>query len=153
MSDALTIVTSGDKWMNSSLSFRDVITLLLNKTSKSLFITAYAINNESIIDELIKVIEKEIPQIVLYVYSGDKISIIPNISRLRKYDYEGSNFKIIEIKQSILHAKVLVVDNLYVICGSANLTNSAMTSNYEMGLMVENAQIASQITQLLIKLS
>lgn len=148
----MTLLTSGDAWMDSSLSFRDAIPLLFKKTTRSLILTAYAITSDYIVDELISVIQRQIPQIILYVYTGDLVPILPKIQKLREYDYDGSNLRIIEVTESLLHAKVIVVDNLYVICGSANLTKSAMTSNYEMGLMLKNSKIASQITQHLIKL-
>ena len=122
MSESLTLLTSGDAWMDSSLSFRDAIPLLFKKTTRSLILTAYAITSDYIVDELISVIQRQIPQIILYVYTGDLVPISPKIQKLREYDYDGSNFRIIEVTESLLHAKVIVGDNLYVICGSANLT-------------------------------
>jgi len=46
---------------------------------------------------------------------------------------------------AVLHAKALVIDRRLALVGSANLTRRALDANLELGLVVEDAQVARTI--------
>ncbi|MFH1216591.1 MAG: phospholipase D-like domain-containing protein [Pseudomonadota bacterium] len=45
------------------------------------------------------------------------------------------------------HAKIVVIDRRYAILGSHNLTHSALAFNHEFSLLIDNTNLASELTQ------
>lgn len=50
-------------------------------------------------------------------------------------------------KSKAMHAKVIVVDSLYCVIGSHNLTQNAMGLNIEISVKVLNEEISNQLTK------
>lgn len=50
-------------------------------------------------------------------------------------------------KPPLQHAKVVVVDRRWILVGSANLTEAAMTRNVELGVMLDDPQLAAQVAE------
>lgn len=63
---------------------------------------------------------------------------------LKIYDFKSSD-------QSILHAKILVVDRTKAIIGSSNLSWSAMYNNYEIAALLEGKE-AEKVAKLIMTL-
>ena len=59
-----------------------------------------------------------------------------------KRDYNGDG------KKGAMHAKAVVADHRYLYISSANLTGSAMDQNIELGVVLDNPQMAKDVCEL-----
>ena len=59
-----------------------------------------------------------------------------------KRDYNGDG------KKGAMHAKAVVADHRYLYVSSANLTGSAMDQNIELGVVLDNPQMAEDVCKL-----
>jgi len=51
--------------------------------------------------------------------------------------------------RKVTHAKAVVVDDRYVLIGSHNLTHSALARNRELSVMLDDPELAAQVTRYL----
>jgi phosphatidylserine/phosphatidylglycerophosphate/cardiolipin synthase-like enzyme len=85
-------------------------------------------------------------------------SIVRAIGRGVRVSVVANNFDIIEtlkevgasakklVTKNLVHAKLMIIDDLLVIIGSHNYTQSAFTMNYEISAMYEDAESAKMFS-------
>jgi cardiolipin synthase len=74
------------------------------------------------------------------------------VQKLRDLEKEYPYIGIMGVTDTMMHAKVMVADRKTVLVGSANLSISGMTKNYEMGLLVRNDEVAQQVEAILMRI-
>jgi phosphatidylserine/phosphatidylglycerophosphate/cardiolipin synthase-like enzyme len=52
-------------------------------------------------------------------------------------------------RRRVTHAKAMVIDDRYVLIGSHNLTQSALTHNNELSVLLDSPQLAAEVTRYL----
>jgi len=143
------VIATGGGWIGHGIrSFADEIHDLLNGATDQIVMTAYLIKDYSIMDDIDKAVKRGV-SIDIFYWDSDDMPVnqiaIDHLSKVPKSD----NIRVHPVSEGILHAKVIVVDRETVLIGSANLTYSAMTDNYELGLVIRDGKIASDVIELL----
>ena len=145
------LVASGEKWIGYGISsFSSAIENLMDSSTDELVMTVYVITDKMIIDKLTRALDRGVSVNIFINDSPDqKTKMMERVIRLsQEYSHLGVHL----IKDKMLHAKVLVADMQRVLMGSANPTFKGMVTNYEMGVLIEDGQIAGEIVTLLWKL-
>lgn len=85
------------------------------------------------------------------VYAPEKntYGIYNEILRLEK---EYIDMNVFKVNDTLLHAKVLVSDGKKALISSANLTLGGMLNNYELGVMLEDSDVAFEIETVIRRL-
>src|SRR6185437_11631476 len=71
----------------------------------------------------------------------------PSGARLPEVYYDPRSLNSESAQRACLHAKCIVTDKSQVFISSANFTEAAQERNLEMGLRVNSAHLAEQVTQ------
>jgi len=143
------VVATGEGWIGHGIrSFADEIHDLLRGATEQIVMTAYLIKDDSIMDDIDKAVKRGVSIDIFYWDSDDMPVNRTAVDRLSSVP-KSDNIRIHPVREGRLHAKVIVVDREAVLIGSANLTYSAMTDNYELGLVIKDGKIASDVIELL----
>ena len=147
-------VATGEKWIGNSVRHTSsVINELINDAEKSLIFTAYLITSDDIVDQIEKALNRGVT-VKVYIYNKqDNQSHIYNIEKLHELASNYPYLTVIDINDVVLHAKIIISDMKVMYCGSANLSQHALDSNYELGFLIEDSEVIGKIAQLLSKLS
>lgn len=145
-------VASGDAWIGSGVrSFQSVISELIADAKKELLLTVYVLTNTKIVDEISGALDRGVG-VTVYLYDdGNDMTKTKAVRMISALCEEYPYLSVRRVKNRVLHAKIIVADGRKVLAGSANLTNTAMVSNYELGFLVDNPTIAGNIIELIRK--
>lgn len=80
---------------------------------------------------------------------GDITDAMP-VKHASRYDYQrllDAGYEIFEYQPTMMHAKVMVVDGIFSIIGSANFGNRSFELNDELTIGVSNPELAAQLTR------
>ncbi len=142
-------MATGEGWVGSGIrSFSSMINEVIRGCRNSLSLTVYAISDKEIIQSIENALERGV-SVEIFVYHNDSSTANESIRNIFALEKNYRNLLLHMISDKLLHAKVLVSDGKKVIIGSANVTFSGMVTNYEMGMLVEDEQIAFNILDLL----
>lgn len=119
-----------------------VVEKIMDEAKKEIQIMAYVISKHA--DNFLVLIEKALER-------GIKITLVINklgeqdndvIEKLYSWKKKFSYFKFVDFdrKGKTLHAKVVVVDREKAVIGSANFSWGGMSSNYEIGILIEGRE-------------
>ncbi|MDA7954781.1 MAG: phospholipase D family protein [Nitrosopumilus sp.] len=148
------IGVSGKHWIGGyEQTARSLIASSLSEAKKSIRITTYSMGEKSEeLDEIFNIIKSKLN-------SGVEIQLI--INRLwSTTDYaknwldalKHKNFKLLDYdpdkKTENLHAKIIIIDSIDIIIGSANMSKSGMSANHEIMLKIRGGEFASRINDL-----
>jgi len=144
MNDEIQIVATGSKWIGKGVrTTYSVIKDIITSSKYSLLITAYYLSNNDILEEIENSLKKGV-EILMYINDPEN-----NACNLRNHlnilENNYSNFTIYRIYEDFFHAKIIISDRKKVLIGSANLTKKGMYSNYELGVVINNPEIAFEI--------
>jgi cardiolipin synthase len=78
----------------------------------------------------------------LLVPGSSDVPLIRNLSRIGYRDLLRSGVRIYEWDGPMLHAKTMMCDNRWVRIGSSNLNPSSLLGNYELDVLIEDADLA-----------
>lgn len=145
-------MASGEKWVGYGIrSFSATICELVDNAMNSLTMTVYAISDTSIVRSIERALERGV-SVEIYIYYTDSSSSNSSIKAILEMEEHCCNLKIHKIVDKLLHAKVTVVDGEKVMCGSANATFAGMVTNYELGVLINNQEIARKILTIMRRL-
>lgn len=74
-------------------------------------------------------------------YSGPQSKPFAGVAGVRRWRWPRDQ----RTPGAVLHAKLLVVDGRRALVGSANLTQRALTSNLEVGVLIEDRDLAAEL--------
>lgn len=135
------LVASGEKWIQSDVkSTYRAINEIIEDTKSSLILTIYIISNDEILDKIKDALDRNV-EVEVFIYNhGDVFTKVTKKILKLKEDYY--NITVYEVTEKLLHAKVLISDKRHTLIGSANFTGKAMHENYELGILVDDAELA-----------
>lgn len=151
MDSKVQIVATGDKWIGYGVkTTASAIQELIDNSKKSLLLTIYIISEGNILNKLKRALNRGV-KVEVFIQDDKEFyqSIMDNLLELqKKYDH----IKIFSCSEELMHAKVLISDKKEVIIGSANLTRSGLSNNYELGILLEDRRIAYELETIIKRL-
>ncbi len=81
----------------------------------------------------------------LLVPGSSDVPLIRNLSRIGYRDLLRSGVRIYEWDGPMLHAKTIMCDHRWVRIGSSNLNPSSLLGNYELDVLIEDADLAQAL--------
>lgn len=144
-------MVGGYLWIGEGVrSVGSLILEMIDSTEKELTLTAFILSSYEIIEHLHHALARGVNvRVIMNSPDNQMPDIIQKLSYLEKeYPY----MRIIGVTDVTMHAKVMVVDRKIALVSSANFTMSGMMKNYEMGLLVNDSEIAQQIENILLKI-
>lgn len=141
MKDNYELVASGEKWIRSDVkSTYRAIKEIIEDTKSSLILTIYIISNKEILEKIQDALDRSV-DVEVFINNEERIYSDAK-NKILKLKEEYYNIKVYEVSEKVLHAKVLISDKRHTLIGSANFTVKAMHENYELGILVDDAELA-----------
>lgn len=135
------LVASGEKWIQYDVkSTYRAIKEIIEDTKSSLILTIYIISNDEILEKIKDALDRNV-EVEVFIYNKGKV-FTDVTKKILKFKEEYHNITVYEITEKMLHAKVLISDKRHTLIGSANFTVQAMHENYELGILVDDAELA-----------
>jgi phospholipase D len=119
-----------------------VIANLISEAKESVYVQAYGITSNEIVDQLIAAHARGVKVRILI----DKSNLTDKYSKMQQMLAVGINVSIDKVS-GIAHNKVIIIDERKVITGSFNFTKSADTRNAENVIIVNDRHVASKYLQ------
>ena len=119
-----------------------VITNLITKAKESIYVQAYGMTSNEIVDELLKAHSRGVKVRVLL----DKSNLSDKHSKMRQMQKAGIDVGIDRVP-GIAHNKVMIIDKHIVITGSFNFTKSADIRNAENVIIINDSKVADKYLQ------
>jgi len=122
---------------------------LFSHAKKEIKITMYTFTNKKIAKALKTAASKGV-KITIIADKKEakyKYSVIPNLASIRNfhiYLLSGKNYK--NGQKAKMHVKLSIIDNRYVVTGSANYSYSAFFKNYEYLMISENSYLIARFS-------
>lgn len=144
MDDDVRIVVTGSGWMGHGIgSVSSTLERMLADARNEVLVTAYAIGTgaQALLDGLDRCAERGIKVIVLVNrFTGQPMDVRRRLARLIRacpwcqlYDFSSPSM------EEDLHAKLVVVDRVSALVGSANLSRHGLVTNHELGVYLTGA--------------
>ncbi len=114
----------------------------ISKAKDSIYIQAFGLTSQKIVDQLIKAKQNGIEIRVLL----DRSNLHDRYSKMHELKRAGIDVSIDKVP-GIAHNKIMIIDKSKVITGSFNFTNAADNRNAENVLLIENSDIAETYLQ------
>ncbi len=119
--------------------------LLLSGAAERIWITdAYLVAPRGIYQALIDAAREGI-DVRLLVPGTSDLTHIRNLTRIGYRDLLTAGVRIFEWRGAMLHAKSIVADGRWSRIGSSNLNISSLLANWEIDLLIDDAEIATQM--------
>ncbi len=151
MRQDISVVVGGYRWIGEGVrSVGSVILEMIDSTEKELTMTAFILSNYEIIEHLHHALARGVNVRVIMNSPDNQMPEI--MQKLRYLENEYPYMRTIGVTDVTMHAKVMVVDRKVALVSSANFTMSGMMKNYEMGLLVDDSEIAQQIENIMLKI-
>ena len=109
---------------------------------ESIYLQAYGITSDKIVDELIKAHKRGVKVKALL----DKSNVNSKYSKMKQMLDSGIEVSIDRVP-GIAHNKIMIIDKSKVITGSFNFTKNADTRNTENVIIVNNEELATRYLQ------
>jgi len=119
-------------------AFTNIVTNIIKNSKQYIYIPTFIITHNQIKNELIKAKERgvDVKIIIDATNTYGKHSVFKELRNI------GIPIKV-ENYAGKMHSKVIIVDNEYLITGSANLSNSGENKNDENTLIIKSAKLSS----------
>lgn len=147
------IVATGDKWMGYGVKTTSrAVDELIDKSEKSLLFTIYIITDKNILKKIIAALERGV-NVEVFLYRGEEFDQQGIASEISKLEKKYENFKVyIGSSDEFIHSKVLISDKHSILIGSANLTSKGLSSNYELGILIDDEDVSFKVESIIKKL-
>lgn len=149
------IVTSGELLTAPGVrSLNSALMGIMSKTEKKFLMAVYVLRSEPAVfwNNLKKMAEDGVD---IKIIMDGKVNQDPRaVSLLKELADKYGNFrwKTYHTGEESLHAKLVISDSYRVIIGSANITHPGLFSNHEIGVLLENRELAWTCEKLFMKL-
>lgn len=122
---------------------RILFQLLLASARESISITTpYFLPDRSLMNELCQGVERGLRVRILVPGRKSDHTVTRSTSRAGYGELLKAGAEVYEYQPSMIHAKVLCIDNLWVVVGSTNLDNRSFGINDEVNLALRDAKVA-----------
>ncbi len=122
---------------------------LIAAAHKTIYIsTPYFLPDKSARQELVRAIQRGVQvKIIVPGKHSDHPFLLRSASRLRYGDLLKAGAEIYEYEPTLIHAKVMIIDGLWSVVGSANFDNRSFGLNDEVNLAARDADLAARLTR------
>jgi phosphatidylserine/phosphatidylglycerophosphate/cardiolipin synthase-like enzyme len=142
------VVVSGSSWMGGgSGSIDSAIRHLFSRSNDEIVIVAYTISGAAadLFQQFTMLLQRGIRiRMLINRYNELRHSVKDRLGQLQQ-QFPGL-FRLYSFvpphEQADLHAKIILVDRIYALVGSANLSLRGLMDNHELGLVLEGAAVA-----------
>jgi cardiolipin synthase len=122
---------------------RILFQLLLASARKSISITTpYFLPDKSLMNELCRAVERGLRVRILVPGRKSDHIVTRSTSRAGYGQLLKSGAEVYEYQPSMIHAKILCIDDLWVVVGSTNFDNRSFGINDEVNLAIRDANVA-----------
>jgi cardiolipin synthase A/B len=122
-----------------------VLELLAASSVKRLWITdAYMVPPPRLFQAFVDAARDGVDIRMLVPGSSD-VALVRNFTRIGYRDLLRAGVRIFEWEGPMLHAKTIVADSCWTRIGTSNLNASSLLGNYELDLLIEDAEVARQM--------
>lgn len=122
---------------------RILFQLLLASARRSISITTpYFLPDKSLMEELCRAVERGLRVRILVPGRKSDHMVTRSTSRAGYGELLKAGAEVYEYQPSMIHAKVLCVDDLWVVVGSTNFDNRSFGINDEVNLAIRDANVA-----------
>jgi len=141
-------VINGGPHHNRSF-IRSAFRMAIAGASDSIIIAnPYFIPGPQVIRSLLRAVGRGV-HVCLILPAKSDVPIVRLISRSYYASLLKNGIKVFEREGTILHAKVMVVDNCWSVIGSANLDQRSFHRNYEVNVIVDSPSFGVQVSDML----
>lgn len=149
------VITAPTSFRLRARRTEDVVAQLIMQACRSITITGYSISDyfDGMLDSMI---QKSTTGVYVNLYVNDVEKHGEQLQRAKSY--RGQYLRLYEYnraeadRMAALHAKIIVVDGVSSLVSSANLSYHGMQGNVEMGILIQSADKAGTIEELLKEL-
>ncbi len=121
-----------------------ILTAIFTAKKRIWIVTPYFIPNEMLTKALCIAAARNVDvRLIIPLASNHKLADLIRKNYLLQIQIAGA--KIYNFKPGMLHAKLIIIDNLYSIIGSANMDMRSLFLNYEIALFIYSKEILKQL--------
>jgi cardiolipin synthase len=139
----VTMVVNSTPTVGGGTRARILFQLLLASARKSISITTpYFLPDRSMMHELGRALERGLRVRILVPGRKSDHMVTRSTSRAAYGELLKAGAEVYEYQPSMIHAKVLCIDDLWVVIGSTNFDNRSFGINDEVNLVIRDASVA-----------
>lgn len=140
------LVINSTPTIGGSTRARILMQLLLASARRSISITTpYFLPDKTLMDALCEAVEKGVKVQILVPGVKSDHMVTRSTSRGGYGELLKAGAEVYEYQPSMIHAKILIVDDLWAVVGSTNFDNRSFGINDEVNLAVRDRSIASRL--------
>ncbi|MEW6329019.1 MAG: phospholipase D-like domain-containing protein [Candidatus Micrarchaeota archaeon] len=118
----------------------------LRSARESIDVEVYIFTNQKLADELIAARERGV--VVRVILEPRVDSPNPNLQTMQRLRDEGIDARWASLGFSLTHSKFAVVDGKKVLVGSINWSRSALSTNREAAVIIEDEEVAREFAKI-----
>lgn len=147
--DAEVMIVNGGPHHNRSF-IRSTFRMAIAGASESIFIVSpYFVPGPRIVRSLLRAAGRGV-QVKLLLPAKNDVPLVRLVSRSYYAPLMAVGIEIYELAGTVLHAKVMLIDDCWAVIGSANLDQRSFHRNYEVNVIVDNPVFGSQVAAMLV---
>jgi cardiolipin synthase len=138
----VTMVVNSTPTIGGSTRARILFQLLLASAQRSISITTpYFLPDKNLMQQLCRAVERGLRVRILVPGRRSDHAVTRSTSRAGYGELLKAGAEVYEYQPSMIHAKVLCVDDLWVVIGSTNFDNRSFGINDEVNLAIRDAAV------------
>jgi len=145
------VIVSGEKWVGYGFkSTSSTVYDLIDSAEKNLILTIFVLSSFTVFEKIKKALNRGV-RIDIYIYN--KLTPKEILSALNDLNYQCKYLTLYTAKDDeFIHSKIIICDKKKVYIGSANLSDSGLSTHYELGVLIEDSKIAYEVETVVEKL-
>ncbi len=146
---AKALVVTSSPTRGRSSEARVLIQILIAKAVHTIHITnPYFLPDKSLRQELVKAIRDRRAEVTILVPGSRNDHLLTRRSSRALYgDLLAAGARIFEYQPSMIHAKIVLIDDLWAVVGSTNLDSRSFGLNDEVNVAMPDPQLVSRLEQ------
>lgn len=146
----LHLVPSGPD-MEGDVLHDTILTAIFKAKKRIWIVTPYFIPDEMLTKALCIAAERNVEvHLIIPLVSNHRLADLIRKNYLIQIQEAG--IKIYNFKPGMLHAKLIIIDNMYSIIGSANMDIRSLFLNYEIALFIYSKEILKQLEKWVVEI-
>jgi cardiolipin synthase len=148
LGDAKVMIINGGPHHKRSF-IRSAFRVAIASASESITIASpYFIPGPRVLRSLLRAAGRGVRVTLLLPHKSD-VALVRLVSRSYYGQLLACGVEIFELDSAVLHAKVLLIDESWVMVGSANLDQRSFHRNYELNVVVDSHDFGAQVADML----
>ncbi len=148
--DAEVMIVNGGPHHTRSF-IRSAFRMAIAGASESIKIeNPYFIPGPRVVRSLLRAVARGV-RVQLVLPAKSDVPLVRLVSRSYYASLLREGIEIYELEGTVLHAKVMLIDDNWAVVGSANLDQRSFHRNYEVNVIVDSADFGSQVAEIINK--